>query len=293
MKLNRRIVFAKGKFYIKNITVPMIHEYYNSVLPRMESELEDNKLYLLNGVEAVKTLKDNEPFVMVHVSPLRGVGDSVFKPIVKEFISTVQGMPDIDSLQVYFDGNRGYKICPYFGGPKRMSDSNSALTELLNPLFTKYVDKVRSTVNVPNQRVTLPYSINKDTGLAQIPVKDLDTFNAEDAKITNYTKASYVMLPESESEVPAIGIDFDNTLFLPYGEDYYSGELNESVAELAIYAKKAGYKVIILTARVVNHPEDIDFIAKFLEAHGVPFDEITPIKKPEIEIIIDDKAVAP
>ena len=293
MKISKKILFAKGGNYKTNITVPMIHSYYNSVLPKIVDELEDNQLQLLNGIEAVKTLKESEPFSIVHISPNEGLDDSIFREIISAVAQSIQGLPDITSLQIYFDGNKGFSLYPYFDAPRNLATTNSMVSELIKSLLDEHTSEVKSQMFNAHQRIRLPYSINKNTGLAMVPVEDISKFTNEDAKITKFISASYQILDKKSCDVPAIGIDFDNTLFLPYGEDYYKGSLNESVAELAHYAKKAGYKVIIFTARVIDHPEDMDFIVQFLQAHNVPFDEITPIKKPAIKIIIDDKAVTP
>ena len=91
----------------------------------------------------------------------------------------------------------------------------------------------------------------------------------------------------------AIGVDFDNTIFKPIKGDRYCGCLNETVADTIREAKEMGYRIIIWSARITNCPSDISFIEEFLTENNVPFDEITPIKKPEVELIIDDKAIRP
>lgn len=289
LQASHRVFFNIGAHYKRPITAPTIMMYYKTVLPAMEQELGIQSLDLLDGIEAVKSMGNKERFIMLHIKPTKEAPKKDFPSIITNYMNKAQTLDGTKSMQVYFDGENGYILTPHFDSEVDMNTTRDALVKLLGDDI--HDSRVCINIPKPGARINIPYSVNKSTGLAMVPVQDVNTFTPDQAKITKYTSTGLKKM--EGGDVPAIGVDFDGTLFIPTGVDPHKGSLNEAVADLVVYAKDKGYKVIILTSRTYGHPEEEKFIADFLTSFKVPFDEITYEKKPEIKIIIDDISVNP
>jgi hypothetical protein len=316
-------MFEKNKYYNKDITEEMVYRYYSSVVSKIIEDLDEDKIMCVlrtDGDIIKKKFKDEmitiktpeefdkintgrmieihrifgseENFSVVDIDPRPEVPFKKTKEVTKKLVDFLSKKykNTAENIQIYFSGHRGFHIYINWGKPEKVNilrdNLKKDLEEFLDILkdpkvmlsLPKHEDEIRLDITIfhPGGSIRLPYSLHKETGLASIPVEDITSFKLEDAKINNFIKLAAALIKDEYNE--------DNP---------YEGKVNEKIANLARLAKNAGYDIIIFTARILHSPEDLDFIIDVLDQHNIPYDEITYKKKPNIELIIDDKAVNP
>lgn len=334
------VMFPKGEYYKRDITENVVYRYYKSVASKIVEELNGDNLmviirvdgkdiikkHLKNDISTVRTpeefndlvntgrmievhriFNEKEPFAVVDVDPRPKVSFEKTKEVTEDLTKELTKLDDVQNIQVYFSGNRGFHVYANFSSPKPVNKTKDKLKSILYEYILKKKDpkimldlpknddEIRLDITIfhPGGSIRLPYSLHKKTGLAAVPVKDIRNFTPEMAKINKFLKVAYSLIKDPVTDEQAIGFDFDNTIFKIYGSDPYVGEVDPKIAQLMRNAKNAGYKVIIFTARIVDRPQDIDFIIDICDQYDLPYDEITSEKKPEMVLFYDDKAINP
>ena len=264
----------------------------------------DKKINTGRTIEIHRILRDKEKFAYVDIDPRPGVKFDDTKKLTAVVADAISKI-DHPEIKIYSTGHRGFHIYAYFEHEIDVNAMREQLTTLIEqeviPKFNKamldlpkHKDETRIdfTTYHPGGSIRIPYSLHKNTGLAamEVPRDKLATFTPEQAKINKLTRIGFVII-DTDREKKAIGFDFDNTIFMVEGDDYYNGKINPGILDLINDAKAAGNDIVIFTARVYSHPEDIEFIADVLDKAGIPWDEITYEKKPYMDSFIDDKAV--
>lgn len=90
-----------------------------------------------------------------------------------------------------------------------------------------------------------------------------------------------------------IAVDFDGTLMDPNNvrQGYRMGQPEPGAILSMQRLKNQGHTLVIFTARNVQHPNQHKAVADWLTYFKIPFDGITNIKRPEFEVMIDNRAL--
>ena len=258
-------------------------------------------------IELHRIISDMEDFMVIDIDPRRDVPFQDTKKLALELVLFMEKeFPESSAVNAFYSGSRGFHIYTRLPEKVNVNSQHDILENALerwldqNPdrkislKLPEHNDETRLDITIYHEdgAIRLPNSLHKDTGLAAryIRKEDILGFNPEMAMINKLTKVSFVII-ENDNCKPALGVDFDNTLFLVDGNDYYSGYINIDLVPVIQEAKATGKDIIIFTARIFDHPEDIEFIANVLDTANIPWDEITYEKKPYMEEFIDDRAI--
>lgn len=90
-----------------------------------------------------------------------------------------------------------------------------------------------------------------------------------------------------------VAVDFDGTLMDPTNvrPGYRMGEPVPGAVAAINRLHQRGDTIVIFTARNVIQKEPKLAVAKWLEYFHIPFDEITNIKKPYFDVMIDNRGL--
>lgn len=90
-----------------------------------------------------------------------------------------------------------------------------------------------------------------------------------------------------------LAVDFDDTLhdLRHVQEDHRMGIPEPGAVEALNNLVSEGHTIIIFTARNVQNPNAKKAVADWLDYFKIPFTDITNIKSPRFDVIIDDRAL--
>lgn len=113
------------------------------------------------------------------------------------------------------------------------------------------------------------------------------------------------MTPEEQNQIEYVGdlvVDVDGTICTTIDRDYENSIPHEDVIEALFRARELGWKIILQTARgQISKQGDQDEIQRsvkptlerWLQKHGVPYDELHTGKAWARKWYVDDKAMKP
>ena len=264
---------------------------------------------LNNGrmIEVHRILGKEEPFMLIDIDPRKSVPFADTKSLTLDLCDFIEAeFPEVRGIKIYFSGNHGFHLYFMLPEPGPVNRFHEMLKEKLMQFIEDNKEYKLSLSHTEDDAYTrldisifheggsirVPYSLHKATGLVAIPVDidKLEDFIPSMAQLNKLTKVGFVII-EMPEQKQAIAFDFDHTIYMGDMHDWYSGTINEDLVPLIQAVKESGKLVVILTARIYDHPEDIDFIADILDEAGIPWDEITYEKKPYITDFVDDRAI--
>jgi len=266
----------------------------------------DEKINTGRMIELHRIFGNETKFIVVDVDPRPGVPFEQTKKLTKDLADYIEkSIGEVRKIDIIFSGSRGFHIYGWLSEPGPTKRFHDILAGVLEKFIEEHPE-YKASLSLPKDKdatrlditifheggsIRVPYSLHKNTGLAAIPVDrdKLESFTPEMAKLNKLTKLGFVII-EEPPEKKAIAFDFDQTIFMTNNNDWYSGYINPDIVPLILAAKAAGNDIAILTARIYDHPEDIDFISNVLDAAGIPWDEITYEKKGYFTDFVDDRA---
>jgi len=164
---------------------------------RIENDEQFEAFNTGRTVEFHITLGQESNFLFVDLDPGESFSDDELKQIVVEVNDTISHLPDVVRTEVRFSGGRGYHIFGHLSKPIDVDKGR----ELMKATLQEYIDKSKRTnlslgiTRDPNSMrldvstfkrtgsLRALYSLHKDTGLVCVSVKDLKTFDKNQAKI--------------------------------------------------------------------------------------------------------------
>lgn len=126
---------------------------------------------------------DKTDQVWVDIDPGKGVSADALKPAVKDVVKALEELPEVTSTNITFSGGRGFHVRGQLEGEKSTVEMRkmvqraiSKLTHRSNPYTTRppEVGQIRLDTSTfhPQGSIRAPYSLNSETGLVAVPLKE-------------------------------------------------------------------------------------------------------------------------
>jgi len=146
-------------------------------------------------------------YFFVDIDPREEVSFKKVKQVTKDLYEFLEGWDMVRDLSVQFSGNRGFHILGKLKQKMNVNDLRHTLITLLEDFIsssgysglstgiTHDPKMIRLDVSTlkHNGSIKLPYSLSWKTGLVTLPIKieEIDKFEKENAKITNFIKKAF------------------------------------------------------------------------------------------------------
>lgn len=150
------------------------------------------------------TLGETTPYLFVDLDPREDFSFEEVKKVVPDIINIIKNIDNVNKTEVRFSGSKGFHLYGFLNHPMNTTEAR----ELLKQKLQDYIDKTgrkdlfigltkdpksmrldTSTLHKTGSLRAL-YSLHKDTGLACVPVLNVNTFDKSMAKIENVKVAS-------------------------------------------------------------------------------------------------------